>query len=55
MITSGEAIKRLQELENCFDTEEAHIEADGILCELLDNQGYVKVTEIYHKLKKWYS
>lgn len=37
------------------DTEAAHIDADGILCELLHSLGYVETVAAYHEVGKWYA
>lgn len=37
------------------DTENAHIEADHILCEFLESLGYDELVTLYRKVNKWYS
>lgn len=37
------------------DTEEAHANADGILCNLLIDLGYKPIVDEYHKVSKWYA
>jgi len=37
------------------DQEADHVEADGILCELLHSLGYKDVVEQFDKIKKWYA
>ena len=37
------------------DEESGHIEANGVLCDLLDELGYGEITEIFNDLDKWYS
>lgn len=37
------------------DTEEAHANADGVLCNLLEELGYTKIVEEYDKVHKWYA
>jgi hypothetical protein len=46
-----------QAIEKCADesTEEGHIEADGILCDLLFDLGYGEGAKEFGKLHKWYS
>ena len=52
---SDEVVKRLQaEVEN-GDTECAHVNADDILCELLEKLGYKEVVEKYNEVSKWYA
>lgn len=52
---SDEMVSRLQEEANNDDTECAHINADDILCELLEKLGYKDVVEKYNEVSKWYS
>ena len=49
--------KKLQPLvlKSKDDTEDAHIDADYLLCKLLEELGYDEVTKIYHRVEKWYS
>lgn len=52
-----EAIKdllRYQKISDA-DTEQAHIEADSVLCWLLEKLGYGDVVDEYEKIHKWYS
>lgn len=45
-------IKRLKELENGWDTESVHIEADRLLLELIDDS---EISDIFNNLEKWYA
>lgn len=47
-----EALKTAQQSD---DIEEAHINADGTLCNLLTDLGYKPIVEEYHKVNKWYA
>jgi hypothetical protein len=38
-----------------FNTEDAHIEADNILCEALKEMGLAGLVEIYNSFDKWYA
>lgn len=38
-----------------YDRNNAHVEADGILCNLLKELGFDDVVEAYDKIEKWYS
>ena len=40
---------------NNSDTEEAHVDADDALCELLKALGHQDVVELYEKVSKWYA
>lgn len=53
-----EAIEKLEQIlsdEYPGDAEDQHIEADGILVELLIKLGYKKVVEKWFLVPKWYS
>ena len=56
---AGDVRKRciavLRQLQDCYDTESAHIEADEALCGLLIELGYQDVVEEYNKVRKWYA
>lgn len=54
-MTREEAIEKLKQAKICGDTEEAHYEADDILCELLSSLGFDDVVSEYHKVDKWYA
>ena len=53
--TIEEIIAKLKELQRYEDTESAHIQADWIICNLLDDLGYAEVTKEYDKISKWYA
>lgn len=50
-----EAVAKLKELQDSFDPEGAHGEADGALCDLIEALGFPEVVEEYHKIHKWYA
>lgn len=50
-----EAIKKLVEIQQMDDTEEAHYDADGVLLDLLHSLGYQDVVEEFLKIYKWYA
>jgi len=50
-----EEIERLKELQKYEDIEEAHIEADKILCKILEELGLTEVVDEYKKVPKWYA
>ena len=54
-INTEEIIARLKELQQSDDTESAHIQADWIICNLLDDLGYADVTKAYDRIMKWYA
>ena len=51
------SLARLKDLVNKEypDEEEDHIEADGILCDMLNALGYKDLTDLWDKIGKWYS
>lgn len=51
---NNEYIAQMSQLKHEGDTECNHIEADGLLCELLEELGFIKIVEAYRKLPKWY-
>lgn len=54
-IFSKAVLFKMEELEK-IESEEptVHQDADDLLCALLDNLGYDKITEVYNKINKWY-
>lgn len=48
--TIEEIIARLKELQQDDDIEEAHILADWIICDLLEDLGYTEVIKEYVKI-----
>ncbi len=53
-MTNVEAIKRMKKAR-LRDHEDAHSDADEILCELLISLGFKELIEIYNEIDKWYS
>jgi len=55
-MTKEEAIVKLKELQtNGEEPEDNHLEADGILCELLETLGFKEVTSEYEEIYKRYA
>ena len=54
-MTREEALAELAELKLSKDKEEAHADADGVLCQLLSELGYEDVVKAYHDISKWYA
>lgn len=54
-MTKEEAIEALRKCQARHDIEEAHIEADSVLTELLTDLGYGEVVDEWHKVDKWYA
>ena len=53
-MTEKDAIELLRKLQEDYDTEAAHIDADEVLCEFLDALGYGNVVLEYNAIHKWY-
>jgi len=53
-ITKEQAITKLRECQRIGDEEEAHGDADGVLCDLLTSLGYEEVVAEWLKVRKWY-
>ena len=52
---SLEVIEQLRELARSDDTEYAHIQADNILCDILENLGYKDIVDAYNDIPKYYA
>ena len=52
---SASYIARLRDMQKIFDEEQAHINADNVLCDLLTELGYEDVVHEYNKIEKWYA
>lgn len=48
-------IARLVKLRDNEDTETAHVAADNILCEILEELGFTDIVKEYSKIDKWYA
>ena len=46
---------KMLELTNSYDAEVAHIEADGLLSNLLKDLGLSDLAKIYDLVGKWYA
>jgi len=61
MITPAEFEDKMKDMEyrlkNRVDGyyEEAHIDADDLMCKILKDLGYTKGVEIFERMPKWYS
>lgn len=54
-MTREEAIIELRQCQSNFDTEAAHVDADGVLTDLLTSLGYQDVVAEWEKVDKWYA
>ena len=51
----AEYIEKMEECIRNDDTEGAHYDADGLLCELLRKLGYNELVDKYIEVDKWYA
>lgn len=54
-MTKDQAIEALKKAKAKSSTEEAHIAADEVLCELLTELGYADVVDEYNKVGRWFA
>lgn len=54
-MTDEEAEEQILALNECNDLEQAHVDADHILCKLLEDLGYPKTVVAFRNLDKWYA
>lgn len=57
MITPAEFERRMAEISewNKNDPEKSHIDADDLMCEVLDHLGYSAGVAIFKNMRLWYS
>jgi len=48
-------LEELKKLADNRDTEVAHLNADGILCDILKKLGEEDIVKAYNAVKKWYA
>jgi len=53
-MAAKKAIKKLKECQNVHNTEDAHWDADQVLCNLLIYLGYKDVVKEWRQVEKWY-
>ena len=46
---------KIKELDKYNDTEEFHIKADDLMCEILNKLGFNEFVDIFNNRDKWYS
>ena len=54
-VLESEYIKKMRVQVDNGDTEDAHVNADELLCEFLKKLGYEKLVDEYEKVDKWYA
>jgi len=55
MIDVTDEVERLIVLQEDSDREMAHMEADEILCDVLERLGYTELVQEYNGIAKWYA
>ena len=46
---------KMQEIADNCGTEDGHIDADSLMCDLLKELGYSEGVEIFENMNKWYA
>lgn len=54
-MTREEFKNKMQAIADKRDTEEGHIEADDLMCELLKELGYGEGVDIFEGMPRWYA
>jgi hypothetical protein len=54
-MTREQAIEKLVECQQNRDTENAHLDADKVLCEMLISLGFKDVVNAWEPVHKWYA
>ena len=54
-ITPDEFRVQMKEIANNGATDDAHMEADQLMCTLLEELGYGQGVELFQNMYKWYS
>lgn len=54
-MTKEQAIEKLKKLQKSTDIEQAHGDADQVLCRLLESLGHTDVVTEYEKVEKWFA
>lgn len=49
------AVKKLRKIQENIDSEKAHVDADNVLRELLQELGFEEVVVEFDKIEKWYA
>lgn len=48
-------LEELKKLGNSGDPEVAHVRADNLLCDILEQIGEDEIVKVFHDIKKWYA
>ena len=54
-VDTSKYAERLREAAKNGDVESAHIEADSVLCDLLEELGHADIVALFDKVEKWYA
>jgi len=48
-------INKLKDIQKGGDIENRHIEEDRLLCDLLEELGYIEIVKLYDETTKWFA
>ena len=54
-MTPEEFKKAMQKIDDRGDKEYGHMEADELMCDLLEELGYGEGVDIFRQMSKWYA
>ena len=62
LLTEKEQADYEKKMQECIEHKgiiqsaevESHLEADSLLCEILNKMGYKKITKLFENVNKWY-
>lgn len=54
-ITPKEFKEQMEEINKIKYTEDRHIYADKLMCDVLKKHGYSEGVEVFYKMELWYS
>lgn len=54
-MTPEEALEKAKSFIDEEDTESAHIHLDDLMCEILRQNGFSRVSELFESTGKWYA
>lgn len=54
-MSPDEFLERMKEYASCNYPEEFHLNADGLMCDLLRKLGYGEGIDFFEKQERWYS
>jgi hypothetical protein len=54
-MTPNEFLKKMREISEKGDQEGSHVDADRLMCKVLEEHGYVGGVKIFKQMPKWYA